>query len=96
MANLFYRDVKYLFEVAITIWMFGTSVVYPVDRIGGTLGTVLGLNPMTPIVDAYRSAILLNAAPGASFGWVALASVIALLGAWVLFHRREFEFAENI
>ena len=37
MANLFYRDVKYLFEIVITIWMFATSVVYPVTMIGGTL-----------------------------------------------------------
>ena len=29
MSNLFYRDVKYLFEVVITVWMFATSVVYP-------------------------------------------------------------------
>ena len=32
MANLFYRDVKYLFEVVITVWMFATSVLYPVER----------------------------------------------------------------
>lgn len=96
MANLFYRDVKYLFEVCIAIWMFATSVVYPVDRIGGTLGTVLALNPMTPIVDAYRSVILLNSPPPATFTSVAVASVLSLLVAWVVFHRREFEFAENI
>ena len=35
MANLFYRDVKYLFEVVITVWMFATSVLYPVNRVGG-------------------------------------------------------------
>jgi ABC-type polysaccharide/polyol phosphate export permease len=29
MANLFYRDVKYLFEIVIAVWMFATSVVYP-------------------------------------------------------------------
>ena len=29
MGNLFFRDVKYLFEVVITVWMFATSVVYP-------------------------------------------------------------------
>jgi ABC-type polysaccharide/polyol phosphate export permease len=96
MANLFYRDVKYLFEVCITIWMFATSVVYPVDRIGGTLGTVLLLNPMTPIVEAYRSVIVMNAPPTPSFFTVAIASVLGLLIAWVAFHRREFEFAENI
>src|SRR5688572_5803702 len=96
MANLFYRDVKYLFEVCITMWMFATSVVYPVDRIGGALGTVLLFNPMTPIVDAYRNVIVLNAAPGPGFAAVAVASVLSLLIAWVGFHRREFEFAENI
>lgn len=33
MANLFYRDVKYIFEVAITLWMFATSVLYPVHQV---------------------------------------------------------------
>ena len=96
MANLFYRDVKYLFEIAISIWMFATSVVYPVDRVGGTVGVLLQLNPMTPIVDAYRSVILLNSPPGAAFGPVAVASVLFLSLAWLVFHRSEFEFAENI
>ena len=41
MGNLFYRDVKYLFEVAITVWMFATSVLYPVERVGrGQLSAV--------------------------------------------------------
>ena len=35
MGNLFYRDVKYLFEVAITGWMFATSVLYPLSNVGG-------------------------------------------------------------
>src|SRR5262245_14935853 len=53
MGNLFYRDVKYLLEILITLWMFATSVVYPVERIGGKLGGLLALNPMTAIIDAY-------------------------------------------
>jgi lipopolysaccharide transport system permease protein len=96
MANLFYRDVKYLFEVGITLWMFATSVVYPVDRIGGTLGAVLQLNPMTPIVDAYRAVLLLNSPPSALFWGAAVMSVAALLLSWLLFHRLEFRFAESI
>src|SRR5262249_6682979 len=35
MGNLFFRDVKYLEEVAVAVWMFATSVVYPVDQIHG-------------------------------------------------------------
>jgi lipopolysaccharide transport system permease protein len=96
MGNLFYRDVKYLFEVVVTVWMFATSVIYPVDRIGGTLGTLLQLNPMTPIIDAYRAVLLLNAPPPVAFGWASAFSVVALGIVWVAFHRAEFQFAENI
>ena len=96
MANLFYRDVKYLFEVVITVWMFATSVVYPVDRVGGTLGEVLRLNPMTPIIDAYRAVILMNSSPPIALGTAAAVAVALFGGAWLLFHRTEFQFAESI
>jgi lipopolysaccharide transport system permease protein len=97
MANLFYRDVKYLFEIVITVWMFATSVVYPVELVGGRLGAILLLNPMTPIIDAYRAVLLRGALPPAApfARTAALALVILALG-WVVFHRAEFRFAESI
>jgi homopolymeric O-antigen transport system permease protein len=96
MANLYYRDVKYLFEIVISVWMFASSVVYPLDRVGGTIGRVLALNPMTPIIDAYRAVILLGTAPPPAFAVAAGVAVAALGLAWLLFHRSEFEFAESI
>jgi lipopolysaccharide transport system permease protein len=97
MANLFYRDVKYIFEVVITVWMFATSVLYPVSTMEGRLGTVLKLNPMTWIIDAYRHAIFGTGAPNFSgFGLTAIASVVLLGMVWLSFHRSEFEFAERI
>lgn len=96
MANLFYRDVKYLFEVAVSIWMFGTSVLYPLDQIGGRATVLLRLNPMTPIVDAYRAVLLLDQPPPASLAWAAAIAVGGLVIAWLSFHRSEYEFAENV
>jgi ABC-type polysaccharide/polyol phosphate export permease len=96
MGNLFYRDVKYLFEVGLQVWMFATSVVYPADKIGGTLGAVMRLNPMTPIIDGYRQVLVLGQAPGVPFAIVGVLSFALLLFAWVHFHRSEFEFAENV
>jgi lipopolysaccharide transport system permease protein len=97
MSNLFYRDVKYLFEIVLTIWMFVSSVLYPVELIGGRLKIFLQLNPMTPILDAYRSVLLLNRAPDlASFGLASAISFGLLLISWLAFHRAEFRFAENI
>ena len=96
MGNLFYRDVKYLFEVVVTVWMFATAVLYPVELVGGTLGNIMRLNPMTPIVEAYRDVILYGRLPDRSFAAAALVSVLLLGISWVAFHRAEFEFAENV
>jgi lipopolysaccharide transport system permease protein len=97
MSNLFYRDVKYLFDVVITVWMFATSVLYPTELIGGRLGTILRLNPMTPIIDAYRSVLLRGELPPMEpFLLAAAVAVTALAVGWVLFHRAEFQFAESI
>ena len=97
MAHLFYTDVKHIFELVLTVWMFATAVLYPVERIGGTLGQLLQLNPMTPIIDAYRSVLLRGTLPVP--GPFAAAAVIAMLTfvvSWILFHRAEFRFAEEI
>jgi ABC-type polysaccharide/polyol phosphate export permease len=97
MANLFYRDVKYLFEIVITVWMFATSVVYPVQLVGGKLGTLLMLNPLTPIIDGYRSVLLRGELPAARpFMAATLLSLFILALGWIVFHRSEFRFAEEI
>jgi ABC-type polysaccharide/polyol phosphate export permease len=97
MANLFYRDVKYLFEVVITVWMFATSVVYPVHLVGGRLARVLMLNPMTPIIDGYRAVLLRGTLPDPGpFAGAAVLSFVVLAVGWVIFHRMEFRFAEEI
>jgi ABC-2 type transport system permease protein/lipopolysaccharide transport system permease protein len=97
MANLYYRDVKYLFEIAVTLWMFASSVVYPVEQIGGPLGAVLRANPMTPVIDAYRDVLLRGQLPEAvPFASAAAVAVIALGLAWNAFHAAEFSFAENV
>jgi lipopolysaccharide transport system permease protein len=97
MSNLFYRDVKYLFEFVITIWMFATSVVYPIDRVGGRLGTLLQLNPMTPIIDAYRAILLEGRLPDpVPFGISTASAFVVFFVGWLWFHRLEFTFAENV
>jgi ABC-type polysaccharide/polyol phosphate export permease len=96
MANLFYRDVKYIFEVAITIWMFASPVVYPVQNVSGRLGTLFKLNPVTPILDAFRNVLVLNQPPGMAFAAIAGLSVVLFAVSWTVFHRLEFQFAERI
>ena len=97
MANLFYRDVKYLFEVVITMWMFASSVLFPIELVEGRARWILLLNPMTPIIDAYRMVILWGQWPDIpTLLATATVSVLTLGSAWLIFHRAESSFAENI
>ena len=98
MGNLFYRDVKYLFDIVLSVAMFATSVVYPVDRIGGTLGTDPGAQSRDhdhrrlPVGAPQR-----HAAPGGTVCSPRPSlSALLLMTAWALFHRGELAFAENI
>jgi len=60
---LFYRDVRYVFDVIIMLWMFSTSVVYPIHSTSPIVTNILSLNPMIPIIDAYRALIIHGVLP---------------------------------
>ena len=78
-------------------WMFVTSVLYPLDAVEGKLALLIKLNPMTPIIDGYRSTLLgLPLRDPAAFAVTAALSIALLGGAWLAFHRAEFQFAENL
>ncbi|MGE0451424.1 MAG: ABC transporter permease [Vicinamibacterales bacterium] len=97
MGNLFYRDVRYIFDVVITVWMFVSSVLYPVDLLEGWTGRLMLLNPITPIIDGYRRTILYGQSPFTpAFAFASIVAFTVLAVAWVSFHRAEFEFAESI
>ena len=96
-ANLFYRDVKYLFELVLSVWMFTTSVLYPLDAVGGTFAPIVRLNPMTPIIEAYRTVLFgIPMRDPVGFAVASVMAIVLLGGSWLVFHRSEFSFAENL
>lgn len=91
-GNLLYRDVQYVMQVGLVVWMFASSVVYPVPRTEG-LEWLSWINPMTPILDAYRSLILGEGFP-VEFGVAAAISAAVLVFGWLWFRRVERVFGE--
>ncbi len=97
MANLFYRDVGFLFRSLIQLWMFLTCVVYQLDSATGWKRLIIQLNPMTPIIRAYRDGLLFGRLPlSPAFAGATAVSILILIIGWRWFRRREFEFAEYI
>jgi lipopolysaccharide transport system permease protein len=61
--NVFYRDMAQITGATLTIWFFGTPIVYPIDNVPPQLKSILDLNPLTPLVEAYRILLLDNTMP---------------------------------
>lgn len=53
-ANVFYRDVKYLVQVAVTFGIFATPVLFGLDSLGPTARRLMWLNPLTPVLEGLR------------------------------------------
>ena len=97
MANLFYRDVRQVFSVVIQLWMFVSAVVVPVPQDGSSLARIIGLNPLVPIIGAYRDCVIFGRWPDASgFLYATVVAVIVLFGGWFCFRRASYRFAECI
>jgi ABC-type polysaccharide/polyol phosphate export permease len=96
-ANLFYRDVNQLLGVALSLWIFLTPVVYPLDRVPASLRPWIALNPLTPVVTVFRDLILGTGAPDLSplLPAAAVSLVVFVLG-YALFKRLEPLFAETV
>jgi len=96
MGNLFYRDVRMVYEVIVMLWMFATNVIYPLETGKPTVDLLIKLNPMTPIISAYRSLAFAGTLDVGAFGYAAAVAVLLCITGWVAFHKAEFIFAERI
>lgn len=97
MANLFYRDVGFLFRSLVQLWMFVTCVVYDLRADAPWKRFIIEANPMTPIIRAYRDCLLFGTWPtDRGFIVAAGASLVLLAVAVRCFRRREEDFAEHV
>ena len=97
MGNLFYRDVRQVFSVAIQLWMFISAVVVPVPADGSWLSRIIMLNPMIPLITGYRECIIHGRLPAAEgFVYAAGVALVLLVCGWAWFRRASYRFAECI
>jgi ABC-type polysaccharide/polyol phosphate export permease len=80
------------------MWMFLTNVLYPLPSDGSTaLRLITTINPMVPIISAYRHVVIDGRLPEALPFATALA-VAALFSAsgWAAYRALEGRFAERV
>jgi len=93
---VYLRDLRHLLPIALQLGLFITPVGYSFDVIPRGLRPLYALaNPLGPVIDGYRRAILLGKSPDLGLTAIAAASAGTLfLGGYLLFKRLETGIAD--
>lgn len=94
--NVKYRDVRFALPFLLQLWMFVSPVIYPSSFLPQKYRWLLMLNPVTGIIEGYRSALF-----GKPFNWTALGvstsiALLLLIYSSYSFKRMERSFADIV
>jgi lipopolysaccharide transport system permease protein len=94
--NVKFRDIRYALPFFIQIGMFVSPIIYPPTMVPEKWRWLLAFNPLTGIIENYRSAIF-----GRPFDWFtltisAIITFAILFYAVFMFKRMERSFADII
>ncbi len=53
-----YRDLKFLVQFGVQLWMYATPIIYPISTIPHKYRWIVMLNPMTSILEAFKYSFL--------------------------------------
>ena len=87
-AYVFYGDVRHLYSVTLTLWMYCSAIFYPADQLSGWIRQVVEANPLYLYIRCLRGAVMEGLAPAAADTvLMALWGVGIYLLGWLLFRR---------
>ena len=92
-----YRDLVFLLNFGMQLWMYGTPIVYPLSQVPQKWKLLIVLNPMTPVVEGFRKALL---GVGSVESWNILYSLgfmlVMLFVGVITFNKVEQNFMDTI
>jgi lipopolysaccharide transport system permease protein len=92
-----YRDVQHILANLLNLWFFLTPIIYSPDQVSGILKFIISLNPVAPVILAYRSIFYENQFPNfMQLSAVAAMAVFIYLLGGSIFERYRGIFAEEV
>ncbi|MBL7950728.1 MAG: ABC transporter permease [Flavobacteriales bacterium] len=93
-----FRDLGFLLGFAIQLLMYVSPVIFPLDSLPPASGLrrVLEVNPMTPLIEGFRAALLGGGMDVPALWYPLLFACILLAVGTITFHRVQRSFADVI
>lgn len=96
-GQVYFRDVQYFLTVLITVWFFGTPIVYSIDLVPRRFRGAFEANPMAWLISSYQDIWFYKRPPtlGHFLGFGLIAVVLAVVGL-AAYERLSRRFAEEV
>ena len=94
--NVKYRDIRFALPFIVQLWMFLSPVFYPSNALPQKYRWAFALNPLTGIIDAYRSSLFGRPIDWTALGVSTLITIVLLVYASYSFRRMEKTFADIV
>jgi len=96
-ANVFLRDLGLALPNLLTIVMFATPILYPVESLPPALQRITQFNPFYILVTAYRSVVLDQQVPHlAALLYVAVIGTVIFVAGLMIFRRLKGQFSSML
>jgi len=88
-VHVFFRDVGHVLAIALQVWFWLTPIVYPVHILPPSYAKWIGINPVTPIVQALQTIFVQHAWPDwTTLGYPAVLAIALGVLAATVFRRQ--------
>ncbi len=93
--DVYFRDLEHILGIIAMAWMFMTPIMYDLSMVPERLRPLFGLNPMMPIVTAYRDILYSGGVPKLeTLGIAAGMGILFLLIGFAVFGKLKRRFSE--
>lgn len=92
-----YRDLKFLIQFGIQLFMYATPVIYPLSFAPEQYRWILNLNPLTPIFEAFKYSCLgVGIFDASGLIYSTLVLCVTMFFAVIIFNRTEQRFMDTV
>lgn len=92
-----YRDLRFLIQFGVQLWMYATPIIYPVESVPHRYRWIVTVNPVTPIVEIFRYALLgVGEVDYGMLAYCIIFMLIVLMVGIMLFNRIEATFMDTV
>lgn len=95
--NVYFRDLEHMISIFTMMWFYFTPIIFPIEMVPKEYLRYFFINPMTPIIVAFRDILYYKTAPNLiSLCIIFFSSLLFVVFGYNLFNKLQRNFAEEV